>query len=69
MKKSDFKVDKLATSVEDLGAETRPLDYWLAKSPKERLEALEFMRQINYDYDPVSDRISKVLEIAERISG
>ena len=39
--------------------------YWLAKSPQERLEALEFLRQSVYGYDPATTRLQRVLEIAE----
>jgi hypothetical protein len=40
--------------------------HWLSRTPQERLAALERMRQINYAYDPVSDRIQRTLEVAER---
>ena len=30
-----------------------------------RLEALELMRQINYGYDPITDRLQRVLEVDE----
>jgi hypothetical protein len=40
--------------------------HWLSKTLQERLAALERMRQINYAYDPVSDRIQRTLEVAER---
>jgi hypothetical protein len=29
-------------------------EFWFRKSPLERLEAIELMRQILYDYDPTS---------------
>ena len=32
-----------------------------------RLEALELIRQINYDYNPVNDRLQRILEVAEFI--
>jgi hypothetical protein len=41
-------------------------EFWLRKSPHERLEALELMRQILYDYDPTSERLQRILTIAER---
>ena len=40
--------------------------YWRKRTPEERFEYMEFLRQINYGYDPVSDRIQRVLEIAKR---
>ena len=39
--------------------------YWRAKSPAERMDALELMRQIVYGYDPATTRLQRVLEIAE----
>ena len=47
-------------------AEDADRAYWHAQTPHERLAALEQMRQINYAYDPVSDRIQRTLEVAER---
>lgn len=43
--------------------------FWQAATPDERLAAVEFLRQVVYDYDPVSDRIPRVLEIAELAQG
>lgn len=40
-------------------------DVWRARTPDERLAALEFLRQAMYGYDPVADRLQKVLEVAE----
>ena len=37
--------------------------YWLSKTPYERLQALELMRQIIYGYDPSAARLQRVLEI------
>ena len=47
-------------------AEDADRAYWHAQTPHERLAALEQMRQINYAYDPVSDRIQRTLAVAER---
>lgn len=47
-------------------AEEEDRTYWHSKSPQERLTALEQMRQLNYAYDPVSDRIQRTLEVAQR---
>ncbi|PIQ63955.1 MAG: hypothetical protein COV99_00015 [Bacteroidetes bacterium CG12_big_fil_rev_8_21_14_0_65_60_17] len=40
--------------------------YWWSRTPLERLEAMEKLRQMNYDYDPVTDRIQRFIEIVER---
>jgi hypothetical protein len=39
--------------------------YWLSKTPLERLEALEFLRQTFYGYDPLIDRVQRVLEVVD----
>ena len=39
--------------------------FWLAKTPEERLEALELLREVAYDYDPTTARLQRVLETAE----
>jgi hypothetical protein len=40
--------------------------YWLSKTPYERLEAVELMRQIIYGYDPSATRLQRVFEVAQR---
>lgn len=62
-----FKVEKETFSVLSSFEEADEADkaYWHSKTPQERLEALELMRQINYDYNPVTDRLQRVLEVAE----
>lgn len=62
-----FKMDKDTFSVLSSFEEADEADkaYWHSKSPQERLEALELMRQINYDYDPVTDQLQRVFEVAE----
>ena len=61
------KVDKGTFSVLSSFEEADEMDkaYWHSKTPQERLEALELMRQINYDYDPVTDRLQRILEVAK----
>jgi len=66
MLKTTITFDKTAVSIHTLGEEPNDAAYWLAKSPAERWAAMELMRQINYDYDPVTDRIPRVLDVAER---
>jgi len=39
--------------------------YWFHKSPKERLIALEYLRQVMYSYDPDTTRLQRVFEIAQ----
>ena len=35
--------------------------YWRSRSPLERLEALELMRQVVYSYDPATARLQRIL--------
>jgi hypothetical protein len=62
------KLDKTAFSVASLTDESNEKQYWLTKSPYERLRALELMRRIIYGYDPSTERLRKVLEVVERKS-
>ena len=62
---SHIKMDKTAFSVTTLSEKTNDKEYWLSKTPQERMQALEMMRQINYGYDPATARMEKVLEIVQ----
>jgi hypothetical protein len=59
-----FKVDRTVLTVTSLH-ESDEKEYWLSKTPEERLQALELMRQIVYGYDPTTARLQRVFEIAE----
>jgi hypothetical protein len=61
-------MDKTAFSVASLFDESDEKDYWLSKTPYERLEAVEVMRQIIYGYDPSSTRLQRLLTIAQLTS-
>ena len=63
-----FKIDKGALSVISLSEESDDKEYWHAKTPQERLEAVELMRQINYGYDPTTIRLQRVLEVTQLTS-
>lgn len=60
------KMDKSAFSVVSLYEPSDEKEYWLSKTPQERLEAMELMRQIVYGYDPTTERLQRVLEITRR---
>jgi hypothetical protein len=57
------KLDRGSFSVRSLYAESDEKAYWAQKTPEERLEALEQMRQILYGYDPATTRIEKILTV------
>lgn len=59
-------LDRTAFSVGSLLEPRDEKAYWLSKTPQERLEAVELMRQIAYGYDPSTTRLQRVLEIAQR---
>ncbi len=63
--KNLYRMDKTAFSVISLSEKSSDREYWLSKTPQERLAALELMRQINYGYDPATDQLERVLEIVE----
>jgi hypothetical protein len=61
--------DKTAFSVSPLSREGDDRAYWRTKTPIQRLEALEFMRQTMYGYDPATARLQRVLTVAPLSSG
>ncbi len=63
-----FKMDKSVISVASLSEESDEKAYWHAKTPQERLKAVELMRQINYGYDPNTTRLQRVLKVAQLTS-
>ncbi|MFQ6043303.1 MAG: hypothetical protein ACE5PV_20820 [Candidatus Poribacteria bacterium] len=63
-----LRMDKDAFSVTSLFDVSDEKRYWLSKTPHERLEAMELMRQINYDYNPTTARLQRVLEVARLTS-
>ncbi len=68
MKKSKFpKMNKTVFAVTSLFDESGDKQYWLSKTPLQRLEAVELMRQIIYGYDPKTTRIQKVFEVVQRV--
>jgi hypothetical protein len=61
----NVRVDREALSVGDLSEVSNELEYWLSKTPGERMEALELLRQVIYGYDPAVARLQRVLEVVE----
>jgi hypothetical protein len=64
-KNNPHQMNKSAIEVTALSAQRHDRDYWLSRTVNERFEAIELMRQINYDYDPSAGRLQRVLEIVE----
>ena len=63
-----LKMDKSSLSVASTSEESDDKEYWHAKTPQERLQAVELMRQINYGYDPTTTRLQRVLEVVKLTS-
>jgi hypothetical protein len=62
-------MDKTIVSVVTLTDESDEKAYWRDQSPVARLQALEFMRQVMYGYDPTTARLQRVLTVVARSSG
>ena len=63
---NQFKIDKTSVVISSLDEPTDEKNYWLTKTPTERLAAIELMRQIIYGYDPTSTRLQRVFTITQR---
>ena len=66
---TEFKLDKSVIEVVPLSQADNDKEYWLSKTPQERLEALEFVRQVFYGYDPATTRLQRVFEVVKREQG
>jgi hypothetical protein len=55
---------KVFSSFEDADREDK--EYWLSRTPQERLQYMELLRRINHG-SAATARLQRVLEIAERV--
>jgi hypothetical protein len=62
---SSFKLNKAAFSISDLDDKDEEKKFWFAKTPEERIQATETMRQILYGYDPTTTRLQRVFEVID----
>lgn len=60
-----FDFDKTAIEVCNLGEEGTDLEFWLSRTPQERVSTVEYLRQMMYGYDPLTARMERVLEIVD----
>lgn len=67
VKSSLPSLDRSVVFISSLHENSDEKSYWLSRTPTERLEAIEQIRQIVYGYDPATTRLQRVLEIVERI--
>lgn len=56
---------KRVLSIGPLADEGNDKAFWLSKTPGERMEALERLRQRVYGYDPATARVERVLTIVD----
>ena len=61
-----IRIDKNVFSVGSLYEPSDEKAYWQAKSPYERLLAVEQMRQIIYGYNPATERLQRFFEVTQR---
>lgn len=61
-----LRMDKTVLSIGTLSAQGDDREYWASKTPSERLQAVEFMRQVMYGYNPDTARLQKVFTTAQR---
>jgi hypothetical protein len=62
----NFELDKTAWSVVSLTQTSDETAYWLSKTPLERLQAVEWMRQVIYGYNPLTTRLQRLLTVTQR---
>jgi hypothetical protein len=60
-----FRMDRTVFTVGTLEDEGNDGEYWGSRTWEERLEAAEFMRQVIYGYNPITDRVQRVLRITQ----
>ena len=65
----DFRMDRNFFDVRSLNDPSDEKGFWLSRSPFQRLEVVEILRQLNYGYDPTTARLQRVLEVAQLASG
>jgi len=67
MKDSNFpKIDRSYFKISGLTDKSDETAFWQSKTPRERLEAIEIIRQIIYGYNPSTTRLQRVFEIAQQ---
>ncbi|MBN1903125.1 hypothetical protein JW926_17520 [Candidatus Sumerlaeota bacterium] len=58
-------VDRSVIKTGSIFEESDEKAFWHAKSPIERIEAIEFLRRIAFGYDPTTARLQRFLEFDE----
>ena len=63
-----LKMQKTTLTVTSLLAPSDDKLYWHAKSPGERLQAVEILRRLNYGHGQSTTRFQRVLAVTQRPS-
>ena len=58
-------IDKNAFSVRSFSEPSDHLQYWISKTPEERIQAIEFQRRINYGEACITGRLQRVYEVVD----
>jgi hypothetical protein len=58
-------LDRSAFQLASLDDADDVAQYWRQQTPQDRLIGVETLRQIMYGYDPATERLQRVLELAE----
>jgi hypothetical protein len=61
----EWPMDRTAFSVCNLEDQDNDLEYWLSRTPDERIQAIEYMRHMLYGTDWKNDKMVRVLEIVD----
>ena len=59
-------VDRTTFSLTGMTDSSADKDYWLSRTPEERLQFVEMLRRINYGTGPSAERLQRILEITRR---
>jgi len=65
MSEEKFRMDKRFFSIVGFHDPPDETAFWLSKTPQERLEAVEYMRRMNYG-DAACGRLQRIFEITQR---
>lgn len=61
----ELRLDRAEFSVARLTDRDDALEYWLSRPIEERLQALERLRRISYGDTVATERLQRVLEVAQ----
>jgi hypothetical protein len=60
-----YRLSRSVVSVGSVFGKSDKKAFWLSKTPQERIEAMQFMREIAYGHDAATGRLQRVIEVAD----